>query len=720
MRNPLILATLALVSISGCSSGGSSGGGTPPPAIAVAISSAPTTVALGATASVAATVTNDPASKGVTWSCAPAGACGSFNPTSTASGATTTYTAPMTEGMVTITATSVADGTKTKSASVTITGPAITMSFTTPVPPATLQAGGTASIAATAANDPATTPVNWSCAPTGACGSFSLTSTANGAATVYTAPATAPMGGSVTITATSTTDPTQTKSATVVITNAATLGMLKGQYAFFIQAPTGDRGTTTFVGSVNLDGSGNVLGGVEDVVSTVRFDLADPVLATVAGAQPNTSFYTVDPSGHGTLRMDTQNGETLDLSFALTSASQGQIVSHGQIIEVGGDPGSGTIDLQQAPFATTQINGTYSFTVEGLDAVTLTNKLAFGGVFTADGNLNTSNPTVTVSTNGVVNTSQLANNTFSAPDSNGRGTLNLVGPGLALHFTYYLVSPKVLRLFESDNVYLMGGTAYAQGTGTTTLAGNYAYRHAGWSGSGFSARTVAAGQFAAPAGTITGGISDANSGGTPTVATTGTAVSGAFASGLTDAAGSSKFNLYPVDPTVNILDPNNSTGSGGILLLHTDANIVGTGVIIPQSATTAAFTGGGYALNLTNSIAVATPNELDLVGAMTSDGTANFVNGLADYAQNGSIDSTAMTNATLTGTFAKDTTNAGHFTGTFTVTPPTMSGSYFFNLGGATPTFNVSIYQVSGSQAFVIETDTQANSQGLLTQQQIP
>jgi hypothetical protein len=541
----------------------------------------------------------------------------------------------------------------------------------------------------------------------------------NAATTVYTAPSAAPTGGSVTIIATSTTDPTQTKSATVMITNAATVAMLKGQYAFFIQAPTGDRGTSTFVGSVNLDGNGNVLGGMEDVVSTLRFDLADPVLPTSAGTLPNASNYTVDANGHGTLRMETQNGETLDLSFVLTSA-QGQMVSHGQIIEVGGDPGSGTIDLQQAPFAATQINFTYSFTAEGLDAATLTNKLAFGGVFTADGNLNTSNPTVTVNTNGAVNTSSLANNTFSAPDLNGRGTLNLVGPGLALHFTYYLVSPKVLRLFESDNVYLMGGTAYAQGTGTTTLAGNYAYRHAGWSGSGFSARTVAAGQFAAPAGAITGGISDANSGGTPTVATTGTAVSGAFTSGLTDAAGSSTFNLYPVDPTVNILDPNNSTGGGGMLLLHTDANIVGTGVIIPQNTATAAFTGGGYALNLTNSIAVAAPNELDLVGAMTSDGTANFVNGLADYAQNGSIDPTAMTSATLTGTFAKDTTNAGHFTGTFTVTPPTVSGSYFFNLGGATPTFSVSIYQVSGSQAFVIETDTQANSQGLLTQQQIP
>lgn len=719
MRKSPILATLVLVCICGCSSGGSSGGGggtPPPPPIAVAISTAPpATLALGATASVAATVTNDSAAKGVTWSCMPVGACGSFSPTSTASAAATTYTAPMVEGMVTITATSVADGTKTKSANVTITGPAITMSFTTPLPPASLQASGTASIAATAANDPAATPVNWSCTPAGACGSFNPKATMNGATTMYTAPSAAPTGGSVTIIATSTTDPTQTKSATVMITNAATLAMLKGHYAFFIQAPTGDRGTTTFVGSVNLDGNGGVLGGVEDVVSTVRFDLADPVLPTSAGTLPNASNYTVDANGHGTLRMETQNGETLDLSFVLTSSS------HGQIIEVAGYPGSGTIDLQQAPFTTSQITGAYSFTMDGIDsAVPPTSKLAFGGAFTADGTSVLSNATVDINANGVNSNITISVGSFTAPDVNGRGSISLVGPGVALHFLYYVVTPKALRLFEQDNVYLMGGSAYLQGTGTTTFAGSYVYRHAGWSGTGLAARTVAAGQFAAPAGTITTGISDANSGGTPTVATKGTAVSGSFTGTLTDAAGaSSTFALFPVDSTVNILDPNNTSGGGGVLLVHTDANIVGTGVIIPQGTPTAAFT-GGYALNLTNSIAVATPNELDLVGVMTGDGSANFVNGLADYAQNGSIDPTAMAGATLTGTFLKDSTNAGHFTGTCTVTPPTVSGSYFFNLGGATPMFSVSIYQSSGSQAFVIETDTQGNSEGILELQQIP
>lgn len=74
------------------------------------------------TASVTATVSNDSANAGVTWSCAPSGSCGSFNPTNTASATATNYTAPATvpTGNVTITATSVTDGTKSSSATVTI------------------------------------------------------------------------------------------------------------------------------------------------------------------------------------------------------------------------------------------------------------------------------------------------------------------------------------------------------------------------------------------------------------------------------------------------------------------------------------------------------------------------------------------------------------------------------------------------------------------------
>jgi hypothetical protein len=84
---------------------------TPPP-----FSLAPST-----TAGVAATVSNDAANAGVTWSCSPSSTCGSFNPTSTASAATTVYTPGSARGNVVVTATSVSDSSQNASSTVTVT-----------------------------------------------------------------------------------------------------------------------------------------------------------------------------------------------------------------------------------------------------------------------------------------------------------------------------------------------------------------------------------------------------------------------------------------------------------------------------------------------------------------------------------------------------------------------------------------------------------------------
>src|SRR5438874_8666589 len=122
----LLVALVAVVVLSGC------GGGSQqivPPSVVVTITTAPpASLPGGGIASVAATVTNDTANAGVTWSCTPSSTCGSFTPVSTASGASTTYMAPAVApagGSVVIIATSVTDPTKNaQSAAVTITGTA--------------------------------------------------------------------------------------------------------------------------------------------------------------------------------------------------------------------------------------------------------------------------------------------------------------------------------------------------------------------------------------------------------------------------------------------------------------------------------------------------------------------------------------------------------------------------------------------------------------------
>jgi hypothetical protein len=172
------------------------------PPVAVVMGTSPVSLAVGATASLSAVVTNDITTQGVTWSATcGAGSCGTFSTTKTLSGVSTTYTAPSTVpagGSVTITATSLADPTKSALVSIAI------LPITVSVSPTSFYIGisGTASLTALVVNDVKGAGVTWSCGPPG-CGSFSLTKTGSGTATTYTAPTTVPAGNTVTITATS-------------------------------------------------------------------------------------------------------------------------------------------------------------------------------------------------------------------------------------------------------------------------------------------------------------------------------------------------------------------------------------------------------------------------------------------------------------------------------------------------------------------------------------
>jgi hypothetical protein len=387
----------------------------------------------------------------------------------------------------------------------------------------------------------------------------------------------------------------------------------------------------------------------------------------------------------------------------------------------------------------------------GIDDTAASNppQLSYGGVFNVSGSSVTGG-TIDVNSAGGMHSETInpMNSTISTPDANGRGTIVSVGisPNPTRTFIYYVVTPKVLRLTESDGAAFMGGTAYAQGNASTTLSGSYVYQHSGWNpalATPPTGRTVGAGQFSVASGsTSLSGFSDANTtnpGDTPaTTGSAGVAVTGSYTVSstesatinltLSDAAGSSTYNMYMVDPTLNLLDPNNTTGGGGAVLLHTGTLVNGTGIAIPQQ--TAGTLVGNYALNLNNSIANAsssTPSELDLVGVVSGDGNAHFGGaarlGLADYDEVTPLDSPpAIVGAPLSGGFQIDQGHAGRATGTFTVgVPAGWPTPYPFIPGAATPvTLSVAIYQVSSTESFIVETDTQANVSGYLVQQQLP
>jgi hypothetical protein len=213
-------------------------------------------------AAISAIVSNDPSASGVTWtvSCAASvsGGCGYILLYKTASGVTTTYTAPPfvpTNGTVTLKATSVADTSVSASTTVTITAASSLSIGFVPSTPTQVEAGNTVNLNAAVSNDSTNAGVDWAVTCTGDCGYFTTTPeipaiaattktsyvaavpavTSNsvsgwpsGLPISYTAPSTVPANGTVVITAAAHAGSTTKTAASVTITSANSGPALQG------------------------------------------------------------------------------------------------------------------------------------------------------------------------------------------------------------------------------------------------------------------------------------------------------------------------------------------------------------------------------------------------------------------------------------------------------------------------------------------------------------
>src|SRR5579862_1671848 len=157
-------------------------------------------------------------------------------------------------------------------------------------PPTPTIAGQPVGLVATALNDTKNGGVTWSCTPAGACGTFNPTTTAYQVDTQYTPPVAPPNGPitpnlayPVTITATSVTDNTQSVSTTINVAQ---------QYAFVLSG----NAALGMVGSVILDGNGNIVSGEADWSQNGQYS-----------GMTLTGTYSLDASGHGTLSLNLIN-----------------------------------------------------------------------------------------------------------------------------------------------------------------------------------------------------------------------------------------------------------------------------------------------------------------------------------------------------------------------------------------------------------------------------
>jgi hypothetical protein len=638
----ILISGVAAIAFVAAACGGGGGNGPNPPSISVALSPAPpASVTAGATASLTAVVSNDSSNGGVTWSVTcGSSSCGTFTPTTTASGTATTYTAPAnvpTGGTVNIVASSVTDGTATATASITIAAPAgVSVAFAA-MPPAALTINNAFPLTAVVTNDSKNGGVTWSvtCA-TAACGTLNPTTAASNIATTYTAPAAIPTGGTVKVTATSVSDTTKSVSATISIVGPA---LADGTYIYNGSGEDGN-GVLYYAGAFTIL-NGAVTGGEHDFLDQVN---AGSDTISAAG-----SSVTTQPEGSVEIILNTNDANfgdsgTFTLRGAKVSAARMQLTEFDDFATA-----TGTLDLQTGKAAPT---GGYAFQVSGLDGDTTgPNPLGIGGVLRINGAaIDTTNSVFDYNDGGTLAQAQsFQSGTVGAPDSFGRIQISLTPSGASgapqFALTGYIIGTNRIQFVEVANDAIngtMGGTAFGQGanTGTFTtgnVTGNvYVFSAIGSDGGGM---TIAGGLALNTGGAVAGNVtfSDLNTNGSQNV--TGT---------------------WTIDPSGRVTISNilqSPTGTPLAFQIYLDGNGNGTELGIDTSEvsagtayaqTSGVINAGNYAIGAFGFfLDPNVQNQLDpwsAAGPLTITGTA--LNGFTDYNANG-----ALTNsATLTGT----------------------------------------------------------------------
>lgn len=671
------------------------------PTSVIWVATPPKSLAVNAAATLFAAATysfdsgsNENAAVTYTMTCGTPGGCGAFSASD--EGGAVTYTAPSAipaRSTVTVTATSVADPSLSTSATITIVPPIpIAVSFFAP-PPASLQVGAQFTMSADITNDVTADPqVKWAVTCGGTtCGSFSPATTYNEAQTTYTAPATIPPGGNVTVTVTSVTDPTKSASTRIAITAAAAT-LANGTYVFQIAGQPGP--SAFFYTGVLVASNGAITGGEQDTAIYTESGDDDGGNYASTMQEPITGgSYATTPDGNMqiSILLGAYGSETLN--GTLRAGAQGFVAG------IDGMPATGTLDLQTSTAAPT---GGYALSLFGGDEYSdpawiggVVNIDSAGGISGSGSELDVLDGQVGVSGEDTVGAS-----TVSAPDAYGRVTIKLYpGTGSSLQALYlagYIVDATHMRLIETEDAVdaanflgVMGGTALGQGvnTGHFTTASVAGTRDVfGAEGEDEHGPLQIAGVLTPAAnGTVTGTLNwnDLSSSGVQApIAVTG--------SWTVDAAG-----RMTVTNLVSGSSPSYAmhiylTGDGNGLLLSNTGDSTFAGQVFEQQAATftAASFSGNYGLNGTEYVQSSLYGELGVEGPLVSSASddSDAVSGFLDNA-NGAAD------FAVSGSFAAG--ENGVFTGSVAGFAPVARGM----------SDGFTLYVVDGTQAVLIETD---------------
>ncbi len=465
MKSALVLAVAFLMGLlSAC---GGSGNGNNNQTVAISISPTSMTLNQSATQTFIATVTPSTTNQAVTWALSGTGcsgsACGSISSTTANP---IVYTAPAiapTPDTVTLTVTSVADPTKSASATITINSQAPVAILVSPANATFVAGSGPQNFTATVTPSNVDQTVTWALSGTGCsgatCGTISSTS-AN--PVLYTPPAAPVTPGPVTLVATANADTTKTATATITIL-AAQNALLTGQYAYQLRGFTITGLPLAIAGSFTTDGNGNIIGGEQDV----------NINGNVTSSTAVSGSYSVGTNLQGSFTLTSIPGAP---SFAFSLHAQGQ---GGTLIEFdsSGNYAYGGLSLQKSSaFSLGAIAGNFVIHLiaggvgPARTAALVQLNLGPTGAITAG-------ISDSYSTTGAILSSGSVTGSFNAPDASGRGTAQItLGGASSYNLSYFVVDTTTLFLLDIDPASagnpLLSGGADSQQVGLDNTALN--------------------------------------------------------------------------------------------------------------------------------------------------------------------------------------------------------------------------------------------------------
>ena len=550
-----------------------------------------------------------------------------------------------------------------------------------------------------------------------------VTTDANGVATspAFTANSTA--GGPYIVTAAAA---GVSANVNFTLTNTAA-AVASSQFTFYVSGENLDDGFEDFYaigGTVVIDANGNVEGGEQD------FNDGDLIHSPTTGDTITGGSLVEDTAtGLGTLTVITNNS-AVGVNGTETFGIQFVNPSHALLIAFDESAtSSGSLDLQTLPSPLAAPNGNFAFSLTGVDPNF--NSVVVGGVFTVSGagSGNLTSGLFDYNDAGDVVTGTPFTGTMSAPDGFGRGTI--INTDIATTVAYYIVGPGAIRLLDVDSALVSGSEGTGSLSGSAFGQGSSAgeFDNSSLTASVFNLESndygfpyVAVGEFstsAAPAVKATpkpqglppvadfNGYGDDNEDGSPVAAIPISGTYGIQTNGYgsmtftTDLQDVTFLGVYLVDPNINIQDPNNSTGTGGALLVELDG-LVGTGIAIPQTVTSTAAITGNYVYGA-QVFETDDGEEADLIGqAAISSGVLSGTGLLNDP-----FDVTGLgvgDDIDVNGTAIPDTTSGATGRYTMFATPLTVVET---NSGGTFVFDSVVIYQANGGQLFSMNGDNE-------------